>query len=277
MHLAVGVVTYHNEIQELARFCKAFEIAVQKMPPHHSVALIWIDNGHPQKPCTPLSQWIPQAVCLPSEGNVGYTRSINRIMRQAFEKLGVDAFVSANPDGAFHHLTLENFIRHHLSHPTALLEAKQFPEEHPKVFDPQTLETPWSSGCCLFIPKLLYKTIGPLDDQFFMYMEDVDFSWRTRAMGFPVKLCPDALYAHAVVNRSVNEVSIHQHYLSARYLGWKWGHRRFFRWAEKTLLKKKGFTRQTLPELPKQRPSFSWKQKRVTCFGKVFSFGERRW
>jgi GT2 family glycosyltransferase len=273
MHLTVGVVTFNNNTKDLARFTKAYQIASQEVSPEHSVSLIWIDNGAPSS----LTQWIPKAERLASEGNVGYTRSINRIMRHAFEHHSADAFVPANPDGAFHHLALKNFIKHHQAFPKSLLEARQFPEEHPKVYDPASLETPWCSGCCLFISKELFQKVGSFDENFFMYMEDVDFSWRVRSLGFSTQLCPNVLFGHYVVDRGQSEVSVHQHFLSARYLGWKWGHRRFFKWAEKTLLKKKGFTPATLPTLPSQRPYFSRAQKRVTCFNKIFSFGDRRW
>jgi GT2 family glycosyltransferase len=278
MMLAVGVVTYNNSPEDLARFARAFQIAQKEVQGIHEVFLYYIDNGQTSN----LHKLLPAATPLTSEGNLGYTRSMNRLMKTAFESAAapgpIEAFITANPDGAFHHATFKSFVEQFQATPDTLLEARQFPEEHAKIYDPLTLDTPWCSGCCIFIPKKLYQTVGVFDENFFMYMEDVDYSWRTRALGFGVKLCPQALYFHSVVARQESEKTVCHYYMSARYLGWKWGHSRYRRWAEKTLLNKKGYTKDQLQVFPDQNPiDFSRRQRSVACFERVFSFAEKRW
>lgn len=53
-----------------------------------------------------------------------------------------------------------------------------------------------ASGAAAFIPANVVKTTGLLDESFFMYHEDVDYFWRSRLLGFNIRLVPDALVWH---------------------------------------------------------------------------------
>lgn len=64
-----------------------------------------------------------------------------------------------------------------------ILELKQTPYEHPKYYDPITLETKWSSGACFIIKKSLFFKVGGFDKNIFMYCEDVDLSYKIRRLG----------------------------------------------------------------------------------------------
>ena len=104
----------------------------------------------------------------------------------------------------------------------AIIEAVQFPEEHPKVYDPLTFETPWASGACLAIPRRVHASIGGFDDGFFMYCEDVDLSWRARAAGHSVRTCPRALFLHSVAGRADDPEVRRRHLESGWRLARKW-------------------------------------------------------
>jgi GT2 family glycosyltransferase len=56
----------------------------------------------------------------------------------------------------------------------------------------------WVSGACLLHPRKLLSSIGGLDDQFFMYCEDVDFCLRVRQAGFAVQYHPGARVRHYI-------------------------------------------------------------------------------
>lgn len=45
-------------------------------------------------------------------------------------------------------------------------------------------ETTWATGANMLIPIEAYHTIGQFDEQFFMYMEDVDWSLRAQHLGY---------------------------------------------------------------------------------------------
>lgn len=78
----------------------------------------------------------------------------------------------------------------------AAWEMRQKPHEHPKYYDPVTLETSWSSSACTLFRRQAIEAVGGYDDVFFMYGEDVDLSWRMRAKGYVLKYCPSATCWH---------------------------------------------------------------------------------
>ncbi|MBI5059333.1 glycosyltransferase family 2 protein [candidate division KSB1 bacterium] len=62
----------------------------------------------------------------------------------------------------------------------------------------QLERTGWATGCALFGSRRLFETVGMLDTEFALYMEDVDFSLRARAAGFPCYYVPAAKVWHKV-------------------------------------------------------------------------------
>lgn len=75
-------------------------------------------------------------------------------------------------------------------------EMRQKPFEHPKHYNPVTMETSWSSSACLLVRRVAYETVGGYDEVFFMYGEDVDLSWRLRTAGFSLLYTPKAVCWH---------------------------------------------------------------------------------
>ncbi len=57
-------------------------------------------------------------------------------------------------------------------------------------------EIPAASGAGLFVPKPIMQAVGGLDERFFMYHEDLDWSWRARKLGFTIRLIPQAKLWH---------------------------------------------------------------------------------
>lgn len=53
-----------------------------------------------------------------------------------------------------------------------------------------------ASGAAMFIPAKIINKIGLFDEDFFMYHEDVDFSWRARMVGYQINLLPEAIVWH---------------------------------------------------------------------------------
>lgn len=79
-----------------------------------------------------------------------------------------------------------------------IAEARQTPLEHPKVYDRETLETPWSTGACFMVKTEIYRELGGFDeDTFFLYCDDVDFSWRMRLLGKKIYYRPDCVVFHS--------------------------------------------------------------------------------
>lgn len=79
-----------------------------------------------------------------------------------------------------------------------LTEARQTPIEHPKEYSIKSLQTGWSTTACVVFPTRIYKEIHGFDEaSFFMYCDDVDFSWRIRLAGYHLIYRPRAAVYHA--------------------------------------------------------------------------------
>jgi GT2 family glycosyltransferase len=76
-------------------------------------------------------------------------------------------------------------------------DARQVPFEHPKDYDPVTGDTSWSSGACSMTQRTAFERIGGFDHEtFFMYCDDVDYSWRLRLRGYRAVYAPSAALFH---------------------------------------------------------------------------------
>lgn len=78
----------------------------------------------------------------------------------------------------------------------ALWELRQFPYEHPKVYDPITMEVSWSSGAAFAVRRKVFARVRGFDNGIFMYGEDVDLSWRIRSFGYKLHYVPKAVIMH---------------------------------------------------------------------------------
>ena len=75
-------------------------------------------------------------------------------------------------------------------------ELRQSPVEHPKHYDPVTLETAWSAHACILMRRSAYEKTGGYDKAIFMYAEDVELSYRFRSFGYVLKYVPSANVTH---------------------------------------------------------------------------------
>ena len=68
-----------------------------------------------------------------------------------------------------------------------MTEARQTPVEHHKEYDPQTGVTSWAATALAMIPYAVFQEVGGFDEKtFFMYCDDVDFSWMVREAGYQI-------------------------------------------------------------------------------------------
>ena len=90
---------------------------------------------------------------------------------------------------------LLDFARHD-ERRVAAWELRQIPYEHPKAYDPVTLDVPWVSGAASLFRRSTWDAVGGFDPALFMYGEDVDLSWRLRAKGFRLRYLPKLAVVH---------------------------------------------------------------------------------
>ncbi|MBU6428638.1 MAG: glycosyltransferase, partial [Cyanobacteria bacterium REEB65] len=178
-----SLVLYRTDRAMLERCLQS--IARQELPADIRIVLGFRDNlqGHDRELLDDVlaDLAITDRVAVRLEGdNVGFGAGHNALFAAAQEAgVAFDYDLCVNPDAILHRdavARLVGFARQHQNE--GLFEARQFPREHPKPYDPQTFETPWCSGCVLLVPRAVYERIGGFDPEFFMYCEDVDLSWR---------------------------------------------------------------------------------------------------
>ena len=82
--------------------------------------------------------------------------------------------------------------------------------------------TEWLTGCCCLFKTKIFKEIGKLDESFFAYYEDVDFSLRLKKYGYKIGFTSKTHIYHyesfsSISNNSKGgKLSPHIHYLNIR-------------------------------------------------------------
>lgn len=125
--------------------------------------------------------------------NLGSAKGHNNLLDDA----EADYILIMNPDVVVAPNTLRE-LKRPFEHPqVGMVEARQLPIEHPKAYDADTGETGWATTACALIPKAVFDNVGNFDsDSFFLYCDDVDFSWRVRLAGLKVIYQPSAAVFH---------------------------------------------------------------------------------
>jgi hypothetical protein len=86
--------------------------------------------------------------------------------------------------------------------------------------------TEFVSGCCMAVKKELFKKIGYLAEEYFLYMEDLDFNIRSQKAGFKIYYQPDAIVWHknlGTTKKSINEKQQYYYTRNRMIFGFKWG------------------------------------------------------
>jgi GT2 family glycosyltransferase len=78
----------------------------------------------------------------------------------------------------------------------------------------------YASGCCMLIPARILQRVGMLDEAFFAYCEDVDFSLRVRKAGFRLRYVPTAYLWHGSNRPTDRTRAARYRYLATRNNLW---------------------------------------------------------
>ena len=105
-------------------------------------------------------------------------------------------FAIINPDCVPQARSIDRMIARMGNKGIAIVEGRQWPQEHPKEYDVLSGLTPWASGAFQLIDAKFYADVGGMDETYFLYLEDVDLSWRAWLGGWSVVYEPDAVVTH---------------------------------------------------------------------------------
>jgi GT2 family glycosyltransferase len=185
----------------------------------------------------------PNAILHSSESNIGFGAGHNRAMEAARGRL----IMPLNSDTIVHAGALAAIIRFMQETPDAGIvgpkllnpdgslqySCRKFPTPMAAVFRNTPLgklfprnrfardylmqdwqhdsprDVDWVSGAAICVSRTLYEKIGGFDEQFFMYMEDVDWCYRAHEAGFRVVYLPTAVITHAIgksTDKAANEM-----------------------------------------------------------------------
>ncbi|OPY87818.1 MAG: putative glycosyltransferase EpsH [Syntrophus sp. PtaU1.Bin208] len=153
----------------------------------------------------------PDVTLIPSEGNVGYCVSNNRMVSRARGRY----ILLLNNDAVLRRDAVRTLFLHAQQHPEpAILGLPQYDIETGALIDRGSLLDPFMNpvpnldpgrvevamvmGACLWIPKLLWVELGGFPEWFGSLAEDLYLCCLARLRGFPVMVPHESGYDHWV-------------------------------------------------------------------------------
>lgn len=209
--------------RELLRRCLAAVHATVRTP--HE--LLVVDNGSDDDSPAMVRSQFPDAVLIANDTNRGFAAAVNQALARAAGRL----FLLLNSDAQVQPGAVETLVEWLRTHPRTgicgprlrdgqgrvQLSFGAFPTiRHEAVrkwlWNPlaqrpwgarvlewrfrRPLSVDWVLGACLMIRRDTAARIGPLDEGFFFYFEEVDWCLRARRAGWEVMLVPHAEVIH---------------------------------------------------------------------------------
>lgn len=226
--VAVVVVSYNTRERTLA--CVRSVLA---HPPAAATEIVVVDNDSADGSADALERERPGVRVLRAGANLGFARAVNRgVAASASEYV-----LLLNPDTIVRPGSLAALLQFARAHPEhGLYGGRTFREDGAvdpsscwgapslwsltcfalglstafagsPVFDPESLgrwprdtvrEVPVVTGCLLLVSRADFDRLGGLDERFFLYGEDAEFSLRAARDGMRPVIVPDAAIVHAV-------------------------------------------------------------------------------
>ena len=196
--ITVFIVAYHPDPQELWKLFDRL-LESKKSIPNISVSVIHNDtqsllDSEIKKIYTAASGRGLTTHTYQANENLGFGGGVNELARHCSSLLFLILNQDAIPEpGAIEHLVGEAVAS---AQNVAAWEMRQIPYEHPKIYHPATMETPWASAAALLVRSTAFHAVGGFEAKIFMYGEDVDLSWKMRAQGWKIHYVAKAAVVH---------------------------------------------------------------------------------
>ncbi len=176
------------------------------------IEVIVIDNASTDKTVSLIRKHFPQVKLLPQKKNLGFAKAVNLGIKKAksrylfitnndvvFDKGYLRIlvnFLQNNPEvgivgGKVYYQKPKNkivFAGAKFNFYTGLLKLGPTPNKISK--------TDWVPGCNMLIRQKVINKIGPFDEKFFFYFEDLDLCLRAKRAGYKIIYHPRALLWH---------------------------------------------------------------------------------
>ncbi|MFF2091710.1 glycosyltransferase family 2 protein [Paenibacillus sp. NPDC058174] len=211
-NLDIIFVSYNSE-KWITNCLKSLE---NQTIPKKNIFITFVDNNSTDNTRVLLSEYENKELfggfqCHLLDQNLGFGKANNYGVKYTLQ----DYVLFLNIDTELEPNALEELMDAAVSsnNDVGLWECRQFPYEHPKNYDPVTLELTWASGAACMVRRDIFVRIGMFDEKIFMYAEDVDLSWRLRAYGFKLIYVPKSI-VHHYTYESAGQVKPNQFYNS---------------------------------------------------------------
>lgn len=197
------------------------------------LGIVLIDNGSTDGSIEAIRAAHPDITLIDAGENLGFARAVNR----GVEASTADYVVLFNPDASAFPGSLEALVSFAEAHPEHGIYGGRTVDENgaldpsscwgapslwsllcyatgasavakkSTLFDPESLgrwkrdtvrEVPIVTGCLLLSRRDVWHRIGGMDERFFLYGEDAEFSTRAWRRGFRPVVVPDAVIRHDV-------------------------------------------------------------------------------
>ena len=166
--------------------------------PKDKLGLVVVDNGSEDGTVSGLRSWaansgLADVDIVERRGNAGFGDS----MTLAASRARTPYLLLLNPDAAIRPDALRIVVREALDDldDVHAWEMRQLPYPHPKYYDPVTRETAWTSHAAVLLRREAFD-LAEYGAPFFLYGEDVDFSYRLRGTGKRLRYVPKAAVDH---------------------------------------------------------------------------------
>ena len=192
--------------------------------------IIVVDNASDDGSAPMVQAGFPQACLIANTHNAGFAAANNQAIAQARGRvlflLNPDAYLLPgalaglarfldehpeaavvgpnvlNPDGSwqaasFRFATLWDLFCEAVFLSVLWPRSPLFARKELGGFDRDAVrEVDWVQGCALLVRRAVWDAVGPLDEGYWMYVEELDWCRRAKGMGYRVFFTPDAQVVH---------------------------------------------------------------------------------
>lgn len=201
----VVVILYHPHMPTLAAL---FHALIDVARPTCDLSLhLWRNDGLSEQDAglaalvhDARAQGLPISIGGLGGANLGFGRGINALLPNCTAPWVLVLNQDAVPEpGAIESVAQ---AATHDAPDVAAWECRQIPYEHPKDYDPVTLDTIWCSGAAVLLRTQALRQVQGFEPRFFMYCEDVDLAWRLQCEGWRTRYLPRAAVVHRTYSQA---------------------------------------------------------------------------
>jgi len=182
---------------------------------HSNFEVVIVDNASTDGSLEAARQQFPKCHFIKNEANLGYSAGNNVGIRFALERMA-DYVLLLNQDTLVEKDFLEKLLEAAGDEPRAGILSPLIMDVRKRIWfsggeinwwKMKTIhlrytgrklpyETEFVSGCAMMIKAEVFRRIGLLDEDYFLYWEDTDFSFRAKRAEFALLIVPESRITH---------------------------------------------------------------------------------